>query len=88
VLAYVEGIIRGRGVEVVDGSEAILFRMSKTGDRKSVAQAHLNPSKPSAGRFSSYDAQEIFLSSRRSTMVDILREGQDTERKKLIGDSL
>jgi hypothetical protein len=83
VFAYVEWIIRRRGVEVVNGREAILllFGMSKT-VRQSMARAHLNPSKPSVGKFSWYVAQEISFSSRRSTMVEILREGQDSDRKR------
>jgi hypothetical protein len=51
MLPYVEGICRCRGVEVVGGREAILFGMSMT-DRKSMAQTHLKPSKPSVGIFS------------------------------------
>jgi hypothetical protein len=51
MFAYVEGIIRRRGVEVVNGREAILISMSKT-MRQSMARAHLNPSKPSVGKFS------------------------------------
>jgi hypothetical protein len=51
VFAYVEGIIRRRGVEVVNGREAILVGISKI-VRQLMARAHLNPSKPSVGKFS------------------------------------
>ncbi len=91
VLADVVGVGGGGGVEVVGGGEAgheRLIRREWGGEE----ETHLNPSNPSVGRFSWYDAHEMFLLSSRSTIVDTLpnvssthNSNENTEKKYALG---